>query len=102
MPAEYPYSHNMKIDYDPNEDLLNRRKHGPSLADGAALFEDPDPLIIRSYRERDGEVHFKILGHLRGALHTAVYVHRGDVVRFISVRRSNRHETREYEDRGSG
>jgi uncharacterized DUF497 family protein len=36
-----------------------------------------------------------------GKLHTAVYVMRGEVVRLISVRRSNTSEQRDY-DRHSG
>ena len=85
--AEYQYGVDVKTEYDPDKNSLNRQKHGLDLADGAAIFEDPDPLILRVFREEHGEVRFKIIGGLRGVLHTAVYVHRGDAVtRCVSYR----------------
>ncbi|MDF1736057.1 MAG: BrnT family toxin [Minwuia sp.] len=86
----------MKIAFDPAKDITNRAKHGMSLADGELIFGDPDHLIIPSIRRIDGEERYKILGLIDGRLHTAIFVWRGNSVRFISVRRSNDGEARAY------
>ena len=90
----------MNFEFDPNKDLLNRAKHGISLEFGVSLFDDELHLIIASIRPIDGEERFKIIGQFGGKLYTAVYVWRGDVCRFISVRRSNHGEERAYNDHG--
>lgn len=90
----------MKFDFDPNKDLLNRAKHGLSLEFGASLFEDEFHLIVASIRPIDGEERFKIIGVYEAKLYTAVYVWRGEVCRFISVRRSNNGEERAYRSSG--
>ena len=86
----------MLIDYDPDKDEANRAKHGVPLAFGARVFEDAKCLLIASRRAVDGEDRFKVIGLVDGRLWTAVHVRRGNVVRFISVRRSNGGERRAY------
>lgn len=82
--------------FDPAEDAANREKHGVSLAFGDRIFEDDDHLIIPSIREIDGEERFKVIGIVDGKPFTGVFVRRGDLPRFISVRRSNAGEERAY------
>jgi uncharacterized protein len=82
--------------YDPAKDLINLAKHGLSLAFGDAIFEDESHLVIPSFREVDGEKRFKVVGERGGKLYTAVFVWRGDLPRYISVRRSNDGEERAY------
>lgn len=82
--------------FDPNKDAINRQKHQLSLAFGDRIFEDANHLIIPSIREIDGEERFKVVGRVDGKLFTGVFVWRGDLPRFISVRRSNRNEERDY------
>lgn len=86
----------MQIAYDPDKDAANRFKHGVSLAFGARVFEDDEVQIIASIRVGDGEDRFKAVGSVDGRLWTAVHVRRGDTVRFVSVRRSNDGEQRDY------
>lgn len=88
----------MEIEYDAAKDAANHDKHGVSLAFGADLFDDRAHLVIPSFREIDGEERFKVIGMVEGRLWTAVYVTRGAALRFISVRKSNGKEAREYED----
>lgn len=88
----------MEIEFDPSKDAANREKHGAPLAAGADLFADVAHLVIPSFRPIDGEERFKVVGMVEGRLWTAVYVMRGDALRFISVRKSNAKETREYAD----
>lgn len=88
----------MDIEFDPAKDATNREKHGVPLAFGVHLFDDPAHLIISSLREIDGEERFKVIGRVDNRLWTAVYVWRGAVCRFVSVRKSNGKEAAEYND----
>jgi uncharacterized DUF497 family protein len=86
----------MKIAFDRATDESNLRKHGLSLAFGARIFEDPELLVLPTIREADQEERYKAIGQVDGKLYTAVHVWRGETVRFLSVRRSNRREEEAY------
>lgn len=86
----------MKVEFDPAKDAANRAKHGLSLADGEAVFADANHLIISTVRPGDGEARSKVIGLVGDRLHTAVFVRRGEAIRFISVRKSNGSEARTY------
>lgn len=86
----------MKIEFDPFKDLRNIENHGLSLAKGELIFQDENHPVIPSIRLIDGEERFKIIGLIRRRLHIAVFVWRGDAIRFISVRKSNSSEERIY------
>ena len=86
----------MDIDFDPAKDALNICQHGVSLAFGAEVFEDAAHIMLPSIRPIDGEDRFKVIGMVDDKLWTAVHVVRGEVTRFISVRRSNDGEERNY------
>lgn len=86
--------------FDPEKDQINRAKHGVSLAFGDLIFEDADHLIIPSVRELDGEERYKVIGTVDERVFTGVFVWRGGLPSFISVRRSNRGEERAYRDAG--
>lgn len=86
--------------FDPAKDLTNREKHGLSLSFGDEIFGDDDHLIIPSIREMDGEARYKVIGQVDGKIYTGVFVWRGDVPRFMSVRRSNHGEERAYQTTG--
>ena len=82
--------------FDPDKDAINRVRHGLPLIFGDTVMADPDHLIIPSIRPQDGEERFKAVGLVDGKLYTAVFVWRGELPRFISVRRSNSGEERAY------
>ncbi len=82
--------------FDPAKDAINREKHKLPLGFGDRIFEDDNHLIIPSVREIDAEERFKVVGLADGKLFTGVFVWRGDLPRFISVRRSNKGEERAY------
>jgi uncharacterized DUF497 family protein len=86
----------MKDRFDPTKDATNQEKHKLPLSFGDRIFEDDDHLIIPSIRSQDGEERFKVVGTVDGKLFTGVFVWRGDLPRFISVRRSNKGEERAY------
>lgn len=82
--------------FDPDKNTANLEKHKLSLAFGDRIFEDADHLIVPSIRAIDGEERFKVIGFVEDKLFTAVFVWRGDLPRFISVRRSNNGEEKAY------
>lgn len=82
--------------FDPAKDATNREKHGLSLDFGDRILADDAHLILPSIREIDGEERFKVIGKVGEKLFTGVFVWRGDLPRFISVRRSNAGEERAY------
>lgn len=86
----------MQERFDPAKDEANREKHRLPLAFGERIFEDDDHVVIPSIREIDGEERFKVVGIVEDKLFTGVYTWRGDLPRFVSVRRSNKGEQRAY------
>jgi uncharacterized protein len=86
----------MEFEFDPAKDDANRFKHGLRLAFGRRVFADPEHLIVPTVRIGGEEERFKAVGLVEGKLYTAVHVWREETVRFISVRRSNNSEQRDY------
>ena len=86
----------MEFEYDPAKDEANRFKHGVRLAFGIRVFDDLDQVIVETVRIGDEEERLKAIGLVDGKLFTAVHVWRDDVIPFISVRRSNPGEQRDY------
>jgi uncharacterized DUF497 family protein len=87
----------VKIEFDTEKDTANIARHGVTLAVGAKIFDDQDVLIVPTIREEDREERYKAIGLIGDKLWTAIHVYRGDVVRFLSVRRSNTGEQRSYD-----
>jgi uncharacterized DUF497 family protein len=92
----------MEFEFDPAKDEANRFKHGLPLAFGARVFDDPLHRLIPTIRSGDEEERWKAVGRVETRLYTAIHVWRGDVVRFISVRRSNIGEQADYDRHSSG
>lgn len=91
----------MVFDYDPSKDEANRFKHRLPLAFGQRVFDADHHFIVTSFRADDAEERYKAIGTVDGKLYTVAHVWRADVVRLISVRRSNNSEQAQY-DRYSG
>ena len=87
----------MEFQFDPTKDEANRFKHGVRLAFGRRVFEQEDHIVVSSHRQADGEDRSKAIGLIDGKLYTVVHVWRDNVVRLISVRRSNAGEQRDYD-----
>jgi uncharacterized protein len=92
----------MDIEYDADKDEANRFKHRLSLAFGRHVFDDPFLTLSPTIRVGDEEERWKAIGRVDGKLYTAVHVTRNDVIRMISVRRSNDSERRDYDSDPSG
>lgn len=89
----------MKIEFDPAKDLINREKHGISLAAAADLDLD-SAMVIEDRRIDYGETRFIAYGPISGRLHVLWFTMRGDRLRAIGLRRANRRERSKY--RGEG
>jgi uncharacterized DUF497 family protein len=87
----------MDIAFDPAKDVINRAKHGVSLAFGKRIWTDDAAVIVPTIRVEDGERRFRAIGMVEGRLWTAVHVYREQTIRMISVRRSNDGERRIYD-----
>ena len=92
----------MEFEFDPAKDEANQAKHGMALCFAPAVFAADDHLILASFRNSDGEERYKAIGLVDAKLYTVVHIWRGDVVRLISVRRSNASERRDYDRYSSG
>lgn len=92
----------MQFEFDPAKDEANRFKHGLRLTFGVQVFDDPWLFLSPTIRIGDEEERWKAIGRVDGKLYTAIHVWRGDLVRFISVRRSNAGEQRDYGRNSSG
>ncbi|RHW18668.1 BrnT family toxin [Sphingomonas gilva] len=92
----------MIAEFDPAKDKANRIKHGVPLIFGLRIFDDPDVVIIPTLRIGDEEERHKAIGSVNGKLYTAIHVWRGEVIRLISVRRSNDREQRDYDSNSGG
>ena len=85
----------MRFVYDPGKCASNTSKHGIDFAEAQALWSDPWLLVAPAKTE--DEPRFLAIGKIRGRHWSAVFVHRGDNVRIISVRRGRRREIEHYE-----
>ena len=92
----------MEFEFDPAKDEVNRFKHGVRLAFGTRIFDDPLLALVATVRIGDEEERWKSIGTVEGKLYTAVHVYREDVIRLISVRRSNAGERRDYDSDSGG
>lgn len=85
----------MRIEFDPDKDVINQKKHGLSLAD-AARFEIESAALVHDERYAYGEARFRAYGWIDGRLHMLAFTMRGDVMRAISLRKANPREVKRY------
>lgn len=85
----------MRFTFDPAKDVINREKHGVSLAD-AADFEWDSAVTWPDQRGGYGEHRMIGLGYIGLRLFAVVYVDRDDSRRIISLRKANQREINRY------
>lgn len=74
----------------------NKSKHGISLADTFAVFEDPNAVTLEDLY--GGEQRYVTIGmDAFGRILVMVYTWREENIRIISARKAVRHEVRQYE-----
>jgi uncharacterized protein len=81
------------IDYDPNKDLGNWKKHDVWFEEAAQSLIDP---VIASYQIVNFEERWIAVGIFRGKLLTTVFVERDNKIRIISSRKATPFERRRY------
>jgi len=88
----------MQVEFDPEKDAVNLKKHGVSLSEAAEGLLDPLALV-REDGTAEGEARFVLVGmSLDGRLLTACYALREEeeTIRLISGRKATRREKRQY------
>ena len=88
----------MDVEFDFDKDVVNREKHGVSLAFGAEVLADENRLDIMDVRFDYAEERFVSYGMIEERVWVCVFVLRGEVHRIISVRKANDRETQRYQE----
>ena len=92
----------LRIEWDPDKDKQNRRKHGVSFSEAESVFMDEHALLLDDPEHSADEDRFILLG-LGAKLRILVVVHslreRQDVIRIISARKAIRRERDIYNRR---
>lgn len=87
----------MRIEFDPDKDSANQKKHGLSLAEAERM--DLGAAVINPDRRYDyGEDRFRAFGLIGSRLHVLVFTVRGGAPRAISLRKANLKEVRRYDE----
>jgi uncharacterized DUF497 family protein len=84
-----------RIEFDPDKDAINRRKHGLSLAQAARLDIEA-AFVVPDKRHAYGEARLQAYGMVDGRLHVLAFTMRGDAMRPISLRKANPREVKRY------
>ena len=95
----YIIPHEMRFEWDPSKDKINRAKHGVSFEDAAELLAgDADCLEIYDLDHSLDEDRFIAVGPTRLGILVVVYVEvREDVIRIVRARKATRKEKQHYE-----
>ena len=93
------YINNVKVEFDPVKDEINRAKHGVSLQ-AAASFDWDSALEREDDRFDYGEVRFVAIGLIEASLHVMIFTEGSDddAVRVVSLRPAEKYEARFYYD----
>lgn len=79
----------IKFEHDQKKSQLNAQKHGISLEQAQALWEQPY-VEIPAFSE--DEPRFLLIGKLNNKCYSCVFTYRGQAIRLISARRSRKKE----------
>ena len=91
----------LSFEWDPQKDLINRKKHGISFEEAATVFEDVNALVISDSEHSEDEESFVILGFsLQANLLVVCHCYRASesVIRIISARKATKNESRQYQE----
>jgi hypothetical protein len=81
------------VEFDPNKDAANTRKHGISLS----RFSDmTDRLVGPASGRSVGEPRWIVFGRIDDGVFAAVVTYRGENIRVISLRPASRKERTHY------
>lgn len=80
------------VEFAPDKAATNLRKHGVSLAEAAAVLNDPEALVAED--DSEGEARYLAVG--KDASGRVVYTLRGERIRLISACRATVREKAAY------
>jgi uncharacterized DUF497 family protein len=91
-----------QIEYDPDKDALNWKKHQVHLSTAALVFSDSQRIERADYSEGNtgGEERWQTVG-MAGKVLFVVYTERGENTRIISARTASKAEKRSYYGHGN-
>jgi uncharacterized DUF497 family protein len=75
----------------------NIKKHGFDFADAYLVYDDPEKLTTKTFRNDEERALDVAMVEVRGIILALVYVERGVDVRVISFRPASRRERKRYE-----
>ena len=83
------------MDFEFDSRKSHRNKHGIDFEEARKLWDDIDAIeTVSSY---PGEERMLRIGNIESRLWTAIFTHRGNNIRIISVRRARQNETSRYQ-----
>ncbi|HOP64804.1 MAG TPA: BrnT family toxin [Spirochaetota bacterium] len=92
----------MIFEWDPNKNIINKKKHGISFEEAILIFTDRDALSIyddehSSREDRWITIGFIPAGKILVVVHTdRLYIEKKEVIRIISARKATEKESRDY------
>lgn len=90
----------IRIIWDENKNVLNKKNHKIAFEEAATVFDDPLALIVPDDEHSIEEQRFHIIGESSwGKILVISYHERGDTIRIISARKPTRREQNSYEER---
>lgn len=89
----------MEFEWDWRKAEKNRRKHGVTFDEAAAIFFDPRELTIYDPDHSVGEDRFVSIGMSSGRVLVVGYTERRSTIRIIFARRATTPELMDYEHR---
>ncbi|MBQ8186410.1 MAG: BrnT family toxin [Clostridia bacterium] len=89
----------LKFEWDPNKNEINKKKHKISFEEAGTVFYDPEALVIDDPDHSQEEERFIILGLSQKAnLLVVCHCYRASetVIRIISARKATKNESQYY------
>jgi uncharacterized protein len=83
------------FEFDPDKSAANKAKHGIDFEEAQEIWDDPVGFMLSSRHE--AEARWLAIGLAKNKLWAAIFTHRADRIRIISVRRARQFEVKEYD-----
>ena len=92
------YSIAVELEWDPDKDESNRKKHGVSFLEASTVFDDPLAETVPDPRHSENEFRFLTVGYTSaGRLVVVAHTDREEITRIITARPAKPSERRNYE-----
>ena len=93
----------MKFEWDPNKEKANKQKHGVTFLEACYVFADRFMLSLYDDEHSGEEDRWVTIGQTPGnvlvVVHTVTEKRGTELVRIITARKANKHESKQYYDR---